>query len=109
MLRKILLWNGITQLLILLFTIIFYKSMNLLSYINVSFIIGFAFILLAMIGYVVKGRFFDIIFYSFQNIFGQVKEKDRRPLSHLVPQNYQLPLITGIVTILFMLIALALY
>ena len=109
MLKKILLWNSITQLLVLLLAMIFYKRADLLAYINVSFIIGTALILIAMAGYVIKGRFFDIIFYSFQHTFSNVTEKDRRPLSRLVPQNYQLPLITGIVTIMFMLLALSLY
>lgn len=109
MLKKILIWNSITQLLIFLLALFFYKQADLLAYINVSFVIGITLILIAMAGYVITGRFFDIVFYSFQHIFSRLTEKDRQPLSRLVPQNYQLPLITGTITILLMFLALSFY
>ncbi len=109
MLKKTLIWIGATQLLVLLCMLVFYKQLDLLSYINVSFVIGTMFILISMAGYVARGRFFDIVFYSFQHIFSRMTEKDRQPLSRLVPQSYQLPLITGMVTIALMLCALFIY
>ncbi|MBT2217328.1 DUF3899 domain-containing protein [Virgibacillus dakarensis] len=109
MLKKFLIWIGISQLLILFFSIIFYKRIDLLSYINVSFIIGSILILISMAGYVMKGRFFDVVFYSFQHIFSRMTERERRPLSQLVPQNYLLPFTAGVVTILLMLCSLLLY
>ncbi|MBM7600835.1 hypothetical protein JOC34_003249 [Virgibacillus halotolerans] len=109
MLKKTITWIVITQISVLVCAFIFYKRLDLLSYINVSFVIGTIFILISMAGYVMKGRFFDIVFYSFQYFFSRMTERDREPLSRLVPQNYQSPLITGIVTILLMLCALFLY
>jgi len=109
MLKKAFVWIGVTQLLVLLGAMVFYKRLDLLSYINVSFIVGFIFVLIALAGFVMKGRFFDIVFYSFQHMFGRMTDKDREPLSRLVPQNYQIPLITGIVTLVLMLCALYLH
>lgn len=106
MLKKTLIWIGFTQLLVLLCSVIFYKRLDLLSYTNVSFVIGSIYILISMLGYVMKGRFFDIVFYSFQHFFSRMTDRDREPLSRLVPQNYQLPFLTGLVTILLMLVTL---
>ncbi|GEN89631.1 DUF3899 domain-containing protein [Oceanobacillus sp. FSL W8-0428] len=109
MVKKILIWIGISHLFIFLFCFIFYHRVDLLSYINVSFIIGAALILYAMAGYVIKGRFFDIVFYSFQHFFSRMSDSDRRPLSELVPQKYMIPFITGIITLLLMLGSLFFY
>lgn len=109
MLKKTLIWIGVTQLLVLLCSVIFYKRLDLLSYTNVSFVFASIFILISMAGYVMKGRFFDIVFYSFQHIFSRMTDRDRQPLSQLVPQNYQIPFITGVVTMLLMLGALLFY
>ncbi|CDO04502.1 hypothetical protein BN988_03062 [Oceanobacillus picturae] len=109
MLKKVLWWIVISQLLILLFSFIFYKGINLLSYTNVSFIVGTFFILYSLAGYVLKGRFFDIVFYSFQHFFSRMQDKDRRPLSELVPQNYLIPFIVGVITIAVMLCTLLWY
>lgn len=109
MLKRALVWIGVTQLLVLLGALAFYKRLDLLSYINVSFVIGFIFVLIALAGFVMKGRFFDLVFYSFQYMFSRMSDKDREPLSRLVPQNYQIPFITGIVTLLLMLCALYFY
>lgn len=65
--------------------------------------------LYAMAGYVIKGRFFDIVFHSFQHFFSRMSEEERRPLSELVPQKYAIPFIAGAVTILLMLGGLYLY
>jgi len=109
MLKRALVWIGITQLSVLLGAVVFYKRLDLLSYINVSFVIGAAFVLIALAGVVMKGRFFDVVFYSFQYMFSRMTDKDRDPLSQLVPQSYQIPFITGIVTLLLMLCALYFY
>ncbi|HLR66889.1 DUF3899 domain-containing protein [Virgibacillus alimentarius] len=109
MYKKLWTWIGVSQLLVLLFSIIFYKRIDFLSYTNVSFIIGSILILSSMLGYVMKGRFFDVVFYSFQHVFSRMTDRDRRPLSELVPQKYYLPFITGVVTILLMLCSLFFY
>lgn len=109
MLKKTLIWIGVTQLFVLLCSIIFYKRLDLLSYTNTSFVFGSIFILFSLAGYVMKGRFFDIVFYSFQGFFSRMTDIYRRPLSQLVPQNYHIPFITGLVTLLFMLCALIFY
>lgn len=109
MLRKSIVWIGVTQALILVSSLVVYKRIDLLSYSNVSFVFGAFLILTALTGYVVKGRFFDIIFYSFQHFSSGLTTKNRRPLSELAPQNYYYPFISGAVTIILMLITLFLY
>ncbi|WP_212926778.1 DUF3899 domain-containing protein [Oceanobacillus sp. J11TS1] len=109
MVKKIFIWVGIIQFLIFLFCFIFYHRIDLLGYINVSFVFGAALLLYALAGYVIKGRFFDIVFYSFQHFFSRMSDSERRPLSELVPQRYALPFITGAVTILLMLGSLYFY
>lgn len=109
MLKRSFVWIGVTQLLVLAGALVFYRRLDLLAYINVSFIIGFIFVLFALAGIVMKGRFFDVVFYSFQYMFSRMTDRDREPLSQLVPQNYQIPFITGIVTLLLMLCALYFY
>lgn len=109
MFKKTFIWIGMSQALILLLSVMFYKRIDLLSYINVSFIIGSILILISLTGYVINGRFFDIVFFSFQHIFSQLNDKGRRPLSQLVPQSYLLPFTTGIFAILLMLLSLFIY
>ena len=109
MIKKTGIWIAVTQLLIILSSFIIYKRIGLLSYTNVSFVFGAALILIALAGYVAKGRFFDIVFYSFQHFFSKMNDQTRRPLSELVPQHYHSPFLTGIITILLMLITLVLY
>ncbi|CDQ38200.1 DUF3899 domain-containing protein [Virgibacillus salexigens] len=109
MLKNILIWISVTQLLIILFAFIFFNQIDLLSYINVAFIIGLFLILTSLTGYVIKGRFFDVVFYSFQHVFSKINDKERRPLSKLVPQNYSAMFIAGLITILLMLYSLFLY
>src|SRR5690625_1167206 len=82
MLKRALVWIGITQLSVLLGAVVFYKRLDLLSYINVSFVIGAAFVLIALAGVVMKGRFFDVVFYSFQYMFSRMTDKDRRSEEH---------------------------
>ncbi|GGP11370.1 DUF3899 domain-containing protein [Oceanobacillus neutriphilus] len=109
MIKKSFVWIVFSQILILLFCFIFYHRINLLSYINVSFVIGAVLILYAMAGYVIKGRFFDIVFYSFQYFFSRMSNRDRRPLSELAPQHYVIPFITGCTAIVLMLGGLLIY
>ncbi|MFD1066620.1 DUF3899 domain-containing protein [Oceanobacillus locisalsi] len=109
MIKKSLIWIAISQILIVLFSFLFYQNIHLLSYINVSFVTGAALILYAMAGYVVKGRFFDIVFYSFQYFFSRMSNRDRRPLSELAPQHYIIPFITGCTVIVLMLGSLFVY
>ncbi|TXL66561.1 DUF3899 domain-containing protein [Cerasibacillus terrae] len=108
-LKKLSIWLGSSQVAIILSSFVFYKEITLLSYINVAFVIGFSLLLIAMGGYVVKGRFFDIVFYSFQHTFGKMENKKRRPLSKLVPQYYKFPFITGIVLLSVVICLLIFY
>ncbi|WP_080871909.1 DUF3899 domain-containing protein [Oceanobacillus timonensis] len=109
MIKKLLIWIATSQILIVLLCFLIYRNIHLLSYINVSFVAGAALILYAMAGYVVKGRFFDIVFYSFQYFFSRMSNRDRRPLSELAPQQYRIPFITGCTAIVFMLGSLCIY
>ncbi|MDY0404445.1 DUF3899 domain-containing protein [Virgibacillus sp. 179-BFC.A HS] len=108
-LKKLLIWLASSQLLVILFSFIFYRKIDLLGYINVSFIIGTLLVLAALTGFVIKGRFFDIVFRSFQYVFSRMEDEKRRPLSQLIPQNYQLPFVTGVMMLVFMAVMLIIY
>ncbi|QQZ08947.1 DUF3899 domain-containing protein [Heyndrickxia vini] len=109
MFKKYVIWVLISQIFVILFSFIFYHSINLLAYINVSFVIGALLILLALTGYIINKGFFDIVFASFQQMFSKMNDEDRRPLSKLIPLRYTLPFTVGLVTIILMIIALFVY
>ena len=107
--KKLFIWIGISQLLVLIICLSLYKEITLLSYTNVAFIVGSALVLISLFGFVVRGGFFDIVFRSFQNVFGKMEETDRSPLSKLLPQNYYYPFASGVVMLLAMFVTLFLY
>lgn len=109
MIKRSLIWTALAQVLIFIFCIIFYQKISLLPYINISFIIGTILILYALAVYVIRGRFFDLTFYSFQYIFSRMSDKERRPLSELAPQKFAVPFTAGTITLILMVIAMLFY
>lgn len=109
MFKNVLIWLISSQVFVFLLSTIIYHSIDLLAYINVSFVVGSILILLSLTGFIINKGFFDIIFASFQHTFSRVTEKDRRPLSELITFKYHLPFITGMITIVIMLGALLMY
>ncbi|MFD2209832.1 DUF3899 domain-containing protein [Virgibacillus halophilus] len=107
--KKNIIWIVSSQAFILLLCKVVYNNFHLLSYINISFTVSILLILISLGGIVTKARFFDIVFYSFQSFFSGMKNRGREPLSKLIPQNYDVPLITGAVDLCLMSAALVLY
>gem|GEM_PF-3182115 len=107
--KRLFIWIGISQLLIFITCFSVYRNISLLAYTNVSFIVGIALVLVSLFGFVVKGGFFDIVFHSFQNVFGKMEDKERSPLSKLFPQHYYCPLLTGVITLIAMFVTLSMY
>ncbi|WP_440705881.1 DUF3899 domain-containing protein [Heyndrickxia oleronia] len=109
MFRKYSIWLIATQLLIFILSLITYHSINLLTYINISFIVGFLYLLLSLTVFVVNKGFFDVVFASFQHVFSRMTDKDRRPLSKLITFRYNYLFVTGSITLIIMLCALVIY
>lgn len=107
--KKLFIWNGISQLLVFITCLSVYKDITLLSYTNVAFVVGSALVLLSLFGFVIRGGFFDVVFRSFQNVFGKMEDADRSPLSKLLPRSYYYPFVSGVVMLLAMLVTLFLY
>jgi hypothetical protein len=74
-LKKRLLILALFQLLILLFSHIFYQKISLISYINISFYFASAFLLSGLLIYTVHTGFFDVISKSFNLAFTRGKDK----------------------------------
>ncbi|MGE8203335.1 DUF3899 domain-containing protein [Heyndrickxia sp. NPDC080065] len=106
MFKKYTIWFIASQIFVFLLSFIVYHSIDLLSYINVSFVVGFLLLLLSLTGYIINRGFFDIVFSSFQNIFSRMTDSDRRKLSELIPLKYHLPFFTAIFMLLVMFCAL---
>lgn len=104
----------ISQLLTILLSIIVVKQISLLSYINISFYIGFLFIFISLLFLTVKSGFFDVITKSFRLVFRgkhvtkkEVEEMERP--SNIFEFNIIPLLICGLLMIVFMLGALYIY
>lgn len=106
MLKKLVCWLLASQLLVLLFSFLVYKRIDLLSYINTSFTIGALLILFAASVIMARTGFFDAFVYGFQRMSSKFNEEDVRPLSKLVTLRVSVPLLTGVFMMVLMAIAL---
>lgn len=102
------------QLLIFTFSLIFHSEINLLNYINYSFYIGGLFILGALLLYVVKKGFFDIVTRAFRIVLPRRKlskqeVKEIQPLSKVITLDTTPLLINGLLITGVMLFALYIY
>jgi|SRR5579875_809954 len=103
---------ALTQVVIVLLSFIFYHKISLLSYINISFYISAVFLLLSLLIYTIQSGFYDVISKSFNMIGSRgIKRKfsEVPALSELVTINKKPLLVHGLVSGLFMLIALVIY
>ncbi|AEH52885.1 MULTISPECIES: DUF3899 domain-containing protein [Heyndrickxia] len=106
MFKKLVCWFLASQLLVLLFSFLVYKRIDLLSYINTSFTIGALLILFAASVLMARTGFFDAFIYGFQRMSSKFNEGDVRPLSKLVTLRVSVPLLTGVFMMVLMAIAL---
>jgi len=102
-----------TQLTILLISLISHRKLSLLSYINISFLFSAALLLAALLIYTIHSGFYDAISRSFNLVFSRGKEdrkfEDIPRLSEMITINERPLLFHGLMTGLFMFIALIAY
>ncbi|WP_396953977.1 DUF3899 domain-containing protein [Neobacillus niacini] len=110
--KKRVLLVTLTQIAILVLSFFFYKKITLLSYINISFYMTAALLLLSLLIYTIQSGFYDAIGKSFNLAFS--KDRKRKfteipSLSEMVTIDKRPLFFHGLVTGLFMLIALVAY
>jgi len=106
----------ITQLLILILSLVYQQSITLLSYINFSFYIASVLLFTSIIVFTINSGFFDAISYSFRAVFAGKEDGDKKksfdemtPLSQLVTFNANPLLMVGLLDFILMLAALFIY
>jgi hypothetical protein len=105
-----------SQLLVFGLSLVFYRELSLINYINISFYIASILLFISLIVFTVNSGFFDAISYSFRIVFTSKDNDDRKksfdemtPLSELVTINTQPLLVIGLLDFILMLAALFLY
>ncbi|NLP50714.1 DUF3899 domain-containing protein [Bacillus sp. RO1] len=98
---------------------LYYGEINLLSFINTSFIISSVFIFISLFTLVVQKGFFDGITYSFRRIFASsqpdkeleqdIRNEMRPPSELLQPVSTQQILLASLLLLICMLISLFMY
>jgi hypothetical protein len=113
--KKTLLWLIPSEFLIFIVSLIKYRSVTLLQYINISFVISGIFFFCAIFLFLASSGFFDITHAGFRKVFKKQRSEDEeqgeelRSLSELMDINFSPLLINGIIMIAIMLIALFFY
>jgi hypothetical protein len=101
------------QFSIFITSFIYYHEISLLSYINISFYISAALLIISLLIHTIHSGFFDVISKSFNYSFTRGKDKrsweEVPSLSELITINQKPFLFYGLCTGLFMLIALIVY
>ncbi|MCM3663041.1 DUF3899 domain-containing protein [Mesobacillus subterraneus] len=105
-----------SQLLVFGLSLVYYRELSLLNYINISFYIASILLFISLIVFTVNSGFFDAISYSFRNVFTSKDNEGKKesfdemtPLSELVTINTQPLLAVGLLDFILMLAALYLY
>ncbi|PLS15468.1 hypothetical protein CVD28_22395 [Bacillus sp. M6-12] len=112
---KIAKWTGIMIALALAASLLLYKSISLLYFIDILFYISGALLLFSLLTLVVRKGFFDAMFYSFRKVFGPQKiggdldEEDIPLLSSLIGFEYAGTFLVGLSLLAIMLVALFIY
>lgn len=116
MLKKTIYWFIPSQIVIFLITIFKNHTVNLLHYINISFMLGGLFIFFGLTIYVLSSGFFDVTVYSFRRVFkvngkelSREELNEMRPFSELVSFNFLPLLLNGILILAIMFICLFIY
>jgi Domain of unknown function (DUF3899) len=103
---------ALTQFAILIFSFIFYRKISLISYINISFYISSALLLISLLVYTIQSGFYDVIGKSFNLVFSKDRKRNFKEipsLSEMVTFDNRPLLFHGLVTGLFMVFALVAY
>ena len=110
--KRVLYFTGL-QLLIILFTLIVYRRLDLESYANMSFYIGGSITLFGLLTYVVAGGFFDFFTKSTRKVFTPKRMKEDVEQMRLPSEIFSFPykpiIALGLSALLCMCIALFFY
>lgn len=105
-----------SQLAIFAISLIFFKEISLLIFINVSFYVASAMLFTSLMIYTVNSGFFDTMSYSFRAIFASSDENEKKrsieeitPLSEMVTINTFPVLAIGLFDFILMLAGLFFY
>lgn len=74
--KRILLYTGIQELIIFIIMILKNKLFSLKAYTDIAFIIGFSLFLIALLIYVMQTGFFDRMHYSFRTLLKKIRGED---------------------------------
>ncbi|WP_158176188.1 DUF3899 domain-containing protein [Heyndrickxia camelliae] len=114
MIKKLIWWFFPSQILVFLISFIKYRSIGLVQYINISFIIGGILLFISIAIFLLNTGFFDVTVEGFRRVFNKnklTKEEldDLRPVSEVITFNYLPMLINGLIMLFLMAFALILY
>jgi hypothetical protein len=103
----------IIQIVIFITLLLHNNKVTLMSYINITFYFASAFLLSALLIYVIRTGFFDIVTKGFTKAFSRNNEDIRlaeiTPLSKLVAVSQKALFIQGLFLFICMVVALILY
>ncbi|WP_409304654.1 DUF3899 domain-containing protein [Peribacillus sp. SCS-155] len=110
MIKKMLLWTGLSLFAVILLSFFAYRRINLFTFINSSFYVSGALLIISFLTLVIQKGFFDGIFYGFRSLT-QLRDNSEgneeiTPLSELISFKYSTMLGTGLIMLFLMLIAL---
>ncbi|RFU68027.1 DUF3899 domain-containing protein [Peribacillus saganii] len=112
---KVTAWTGIWIVVAITASLILYKSISLIHFIDIMFYISGALLMFSLLTMVVRKGFFDTMFYSFRKVFGPQKiggnlEEEEIPLlSNLIGFEYLRTFMVGLALLAVMLAALFIY
>ena len=101
-----------TLLLTIILSLLFYREISLLHFINISFYFCYAYISIGILLFIVNKGFFDGISYSFRRLLrrnNKEEESEITPLSEIVAIPHSLLLKSGIILVFIMCIGLVIY
>lgn len=105
-----------SQILVFLISLIYYKELSLLNYINISFYIASIMLFTSLLVLTVNSGFFDAMSYSFRSVFASTEngEKKRKieemtPLSEMVAIDTNPLVAVALLNFILMLAGLFIY
>ncbi|KGL37314.1 DUF3899 domain-containing protein [Listeria sp. SHR_NRA_18] len=114
MLKRVIIFAVIQEILIFFLMLSFYWNISLLYYINVSFIVAAIVFVVGLILYVMQSGFFDLIHTGMRKITRRMRREEESefadvPLSELMNVGYVSLLLSSLAVLATSFIALAIY
>ncbi|WP_180954574.1 DUF3899 domain-containing protein [Bacillus sp. V5-8f] len=108
--KKTFFWTATSIFLVLLLSVLLYRELSLLHFINLTFYIAGGLLSVSLLAMVTQKGFFDAIFLSFRTVLDRTDNKEeKKPLSKLISFDYSTLFSVGISLLVIMLAALSLY